>query len=68
MQYLKFLLISILNVLISGGLSYGLFKYLTQSMGNSTGDMGMGIASLVISAGAFIILVVLVGFILLSLV
>ncbi len=68
MQYLKLFLLSILNVLLSGGVSYGLFKYLTNDIGNSTGDMGMGIASLFISAGAFVVLVVVIGFILFSLI
>lgn len=67
MEYLKFLLMSITNLILSAGLSYGLFKYLTKGMGNSTGDMGMGIASVVVSVVSFVILLGIIGFILFAL-
>ena len=68
MEYLRFLLVMILDVLASAGLSYGLFKYLTNGMGNSTGDLGVGVAAVVVSIIAFVFLVVLVGFVLYSLI
>lgn len=68
MRYLKFMLVMFLDILFGAGLSYGLFKYLTKDMGNSTGDMGMGIASVVFSLVAFIVLIFILGFILFSLI
>lgn len=64
MEYLKFLIISVLNLIISGGLAFGLFKYLTHDIGNSTGDMGMGIFSVLFSVVVFVLLLLLIGFIL----
>jgi hypothetical protein len=58
----------VLDVIFSLGLSYGLFKYMTHDIGNSTGDMGAGIASLAFTAITFVILIVVVGFILYSLI
>jgi hypothetical protein len=37
-------------------------------MGNSTGDLGVGVAAVVVSIIAFVFLVVLVGFVLYSLI
>lgn len=64
MEYLKFLLLSLLNLVISGVASFGIFNWLTKDMTNSTGSLGTGIFSMIVSVVAFLVLLGVVGFIL----
>lgn len=61
MEYLKFIFISILNLILSGGIAFGVFKYLTHDIGNSTGDLGNAIASVVFSVLVFVLSLLIIG-------